>query len=321
MDTDPAPKLELRIPISPNARYVRMVRLLYRSIQKHGGPILRAARIVLSVSAERPEVDFETAFSLAPKGQIVWRWVEPELFSRLQYDGTGLDRYFVESDADVVGMLDADLLVAGDLDDVVRSVRANGSLAGFIAHISPFRALGSGESSESWWSRIYEQVGLGRPELVFEHTGWGVMCKRDAHRYCPAYLNYGVVFANRATTEAIGRRLGPFIESVDRCVPNSFFKSQVALTLAMVELGVPLHRLGLRDNFPLHVDPQAMRERNPDPNGLDSDSDVRVFHYLGNGPINKAHFDLATDLRAALGRADLNPTAAHFARLARELLD
>jgi hypothetical protein len=314
------PTLELRIPISPTPAYQRMVRLLWDSLQHFGGPLARAADIVLSVSAEPDRIGLERAFEFAPPGRIRWRWVDAALFARWEYDATGLDRYLVESKADIIGMFDADLLIAGDFDALLRRSYLEQRLLGCIAHVSPFAAAEHRHlPAAAWWQRLYAEAGLPPPRLDYRHTGWGLMSMDVDQRECPAYFNYGVVLAPRAHTEAIGSSFMAELQTVDRCL-ETWFKSQIAHTLALERHAVPVGALGMRDNFPLHVPADALRRLNPDPEGKDGDADIRIFHYLGQGEINKGHFESIEQLRSILDRQDLSPSARVFQSRLREIL-
>jgi hypothetical protein len=140
-----------------------------------------------------------------------------------------------------------------------------------------------------------------------------------AHRDCPPYFNYGVIFATRAQTEAIGRCLRAEIAHVDACL-DTWFKSQIAHTLATTRLGIRVGELALRDNFPLHVAHDEIRRINPDPEGRDRDEDIRIFHYLGHGEINKDDFESSATLAAALER-DVSPPARRLQALLRDVLE
>src|SRR5262249_32199718 len=148
---------------------------------------------------------------------IEWRWLDRDLYRRKIYFATALERFRHPFRADCVLMADADILVTGDLEDVVRSVIRDRVFAGLIAHVSPFRGnapcalhglphfaeLTAPDSSfgerrlscaESW-SRLFTVAGLEVPPPRCEHSGWGILCHDPAARFCPPYFNFGVLIA------------------------------------------------------------------------------------------------------------------------------
>src|SRR5690606_23843021 len=314
------PQLEIRIPISPNERYFRMTRVLVESLKCFGGPIARNAHVVLSVGADEEPRDLSPHFSWAEPGRLSIRWVDRQLFRETEYDGTGLDRYWVESNADLVAMMDADILIAGDFDDLLSRAFSQQLTLGFVAHVSPFQSGRSAQTSSSeWWKQVFATAGLECPGLGYQHTGWGLMSSLTEHRFCPYYLNYGFVVSPRWHVEQVARSLREDIEAVDRCL-DTWFKSQIALTVSMYRHNLAFDTIGIRDNFPLHVDASRIRELNPDPDGLDADEDVRIFHYLGHGEVNKDHFDNVESFAKLLGRSQTTPAAGVFLNRLREVV-
>ena len=67
------------------------------------------------------------------------------------------ERFRIESDAEVVAMVDPDILIAGSLDEVVEEVRRDGHLTGFIAHVTPFASPERAEQPGNlWWMRLFD---------------------------------------------------------------------------------------------------------------------------------------------------------------------
>jgi len=85
--------------------------------------------------------------------------------------------------------------------------------------------------------------------LIHEYTGWGLMGQDVKHRYCPPWFNFGVVIAPREVMERIGRVYLPLIERIEE-IEESMYRPQLALSLAVVALGIPYRVLPLRYNFP-----------------------------------------------------------------------
>lgn len=313
------PSVELRIPISATEKYLRMLQYLLESIQAFGGPLARAAHCVVSVSADEPRRDLARLCPWAHSAEF--QWVDRGIFERLSYDGTGLHRLQVKSRADIVILADADLLVAGDLDEAIIESHHSQRFLGFIAHGSPFiRQELKHIPSHRWWHWIFEEAGLPRPHLNHVHTGWGHMSKDIRHRRCPDYFNYGFLVAPRKHVERIGTTLEADLDAVDRVV-ETWFKSQIATTLALARHRIPCGTLPIKYNFPLHVAAEPMRTLNPDPQGADADGDIKVFHYLGEGEINREHFATRESLEDLLRRDDLTAAASEFQRKLRIVHD
>ncbi len=309
------PTLEIRLPISPTDKYLRMVRYFVHSMRTLGGPIAASAKIVLSVSRDHDYVDLASIYPWLNDKLIDIRWLDEALFRELEYDATGVDRFWVESPADVVALMDADMLIAGDFDSIIYRCLAEDKLLGFIAHVSPF----SGEkSSERHWQELFELAGLGVPDSCCEHTGWGLMRTEPQHRYCPPYYNYGLVMAPRRLIEKLAATALEEIRYSDQ-YRETWFKSQIALTLGIIRHQIPWGVVSINDNFPLHVSAEKIRQLNPDPEGLNSPQDIRIFHYLGKGEINKQHFSSEQLLLELAQRQDLSPSARACADRLSEL--
>ena len=303
------PKLEIRIPISPNEKSLRMLRYLLESIQEFGGPIGRSAHCVVSVGADEPPRDLWREVESMAHLSLDFQWVNRELFRRRSYNATGLHRFGVESDADVVALMDVDTFVAGDFDRIIMQAHREQRFLGFIAHISPFDVPELRHiPSHRWWNWIFQDAGLPRPRLEYEHTGWGLMTKDVRHRRCPAYFNYGFVLAPRAFTERMAESYEAELDAVDRVV-ESWAKAQIACSLALARQGISCATLPIKYNFPLHVPAEAIRALNPDPDGEDTDDAVRIFHYLGDGDVNREHFATRETVEQVLKKNQISPTA------------
>ena len=314
-NVDPAhtPSLELRIPISANDKYMRMLHYLLESLLAFGGPIGRAAHSIVSVSADEPRIDIEQVYPWVHNYSVEFHWLEQDLFDKHDYDATGYHRFWVKSSgADVIALVDADILVSGDFDAIVRQCYLGQQVLGAIAHVSPFDADEYRDvSSEAWWGRLFAEAGLPMPEMKHQHTGWGLMTSSPGHRYCPAYFNYGFILVPRQDIDRLGQSFVGDLEVVDRVV-DTWFKSQIANNIAFVRHGIPTGALPLKYNFPLHVSCDAMRAANPDPEGQDAAEDIRIFHYLGEGEVHKGHFASEETLREVLERTQMSEAGAFF---------
>lgn len=281
---------EIRLPVSPNEQYGRMVRCFLASLRQRGGSIARQARVVLSVSRDQPRCDLRRYWTWLDRENVTVRWINEDLFSEEEYDGTGLDRYWVESDADVVAMMDADMLVVDNFDHLFVRAHEEQKHLGFVAHVSPFHGSSfAGMDALGWWRRVLRAADLELPQELFQHTGWGLMDHDPARRMTPIYFNYGVVVSPRIQVEKLARMMWSDIRLV-RSIADTWFRSQIALTIGLLRSGIAWDTISINDNFPLHVDAEAIRRLNTRPGETLDDRSIRIFHYLGNGEINKAHF-------------------------------
>lgn len=310
------PRFEIRIPISPNNQYLRMLRYFLASVDANGGPIARNARVVLSVSSECDPFDLAERHPWLKNYNLDVRWVDPALFDAWSYYATVYDRFLERSDADVVAMVDVDLFVAGDFDDLVLRAYQEQSILGFIAHVSPF--ANAQAPSSTMWERVFDACGVPNYPLVCEHTGWGLMSKDRAHRFCPPYYNFGVVIAPRWHFDLFSRDYLADLEAIDS-VHSTWFRAQIANTVAIARHALEWGTIPLNFNYPLHVSEDGIRRLNPDPNGEDDIDDIRIFHYLGRGEINKSHFETSEALSAVIRRSDLSRPAAALARHLRTM--
>lgn len=189
--------------------------------------------------------------------------------------------------------MDVDMLIAGDFDQVVWEAYLDQCILGFIAHVSPFGFPDKTHiPNNDWWNQIYEAAGLPKPDLAWEHTGWGLDWKKiypdmgisqDAsYRYCPAYYNYGLVMGPRSFIELMGETFRDDFETVCRVLKRHVgFASQITNCLVFDRHGMPCRTTSINCNFPLNLPGEEIRALNPDVNGEDSMEDIKIFHYIG----------------------------------------
>jgi len=308
------PTVEIRIPISPNEKYLRMVHYFLASLQMFGGPISRSAHCVISVSPDEPVRDLLHDCPWAKEFSIEFQWVNNKLFKHRGYNGTVFHRLTIDSSADIIILADADLLVAGDFDRVILKAHHPQQLLGFIAHVSPFDNPEIKQvTSKQMWNRIFEAAGLPEPKLKRVHTGWGVMSMDTRHQLCPDYFNHGFIVSPRQYIEKMCTSYELELDAVDSVI-ETWFKTQIANTLALTRHGIPCSTLPLNYNFPLHVSAKKIRALNPDPDGADSDDDVKIFHYLGEGEFNKGNFSTNASFEEMLNRNDVSEIGSVFQR-------
>lgn len=309
------PTLELRIPVSPNDKYMRMVRFLLQSIKLFGGNIAKNAACVLSISREVEPFDLRTMYPWLDAYDVIQRWTSEVHFSTWEYDGTGYDRFLHKTSADVVAMLDADLLVAGNFDELILNSYYDQQLLGFIAHSTPFY---SAPRSDVVWREIFKAAGVPELESTCVCTGWGLMNHNPSHRLTPPYFNYGVLIAPTRVFELMAPEYLKDIKTIESVYPT-WFRSQIANTVAIARHDISWKALSINDNFPMHVSYDRIRELNKDPDGRNSVTDIRVFHYLGEGYINKSDFESEAKLAALLDKKPRSMADSRFIDLLRKV--
>ena len=210
-----ADDLEIHLPISPTPHFFTMVRCFATSLKLFGGQLAHS-RIVVTVGADREPMDLYRALPWSRDFAIDWRWLDRDLFRRSSYYATALERFRQPFRAPVVLLADADVLVAGPLDDLVGETLEDGRFGGLIAHVCPFPP-GDGEA---WWQRIFSTAGLGTAPLYCQHTGYGFMDDHPARRLCPPYFNLGALIAPASIMTQLGSVIADEMANVDRVPAN-----------------------------------------------------------------------------------------------------
>lgn len=306
------PTVEIRIPISPNEKYLRMVHYFLESLKLFGGPLGRQAKCVVSVSRDESHKNLEKEYSWISNYNVEFLWIDEDLFKKYNYYGTVHHRLTVKSEADVVILADADILVVNDFDKIILDAFTYQKLLGFIAHISPFIHRDSKNTpSNIWWKKLFDEAGLSPPLFDQVHTGWGLMNKDEGHRSCPYYFNYGFIVSPRNYLEQMAKSFISELEIIDRVLETPF-KAQLANTLCFVRYGIPCGNLSINYNFPLHVPYNEFRALNHDPAGKNNAEDIKIFHYIGGRRFNKEDFQTIESLENALQRTNLNEAETVF---------
>ncbi len=297
-----APRLEVHIPISPTPMFLRQAWALAASLRRHGGAVGATATVTAWVSPELPGLpDLDRLHPWARSVGLRFRWVDSALFARHWYYGTALARWADSFDADVVLMLDADVLVCASLDALVEQLLASGAVYGLPAHASPL--------DEAEWRALFASADLPPPRLDHRPSGAGFYVHAREQRM-PAYFNLGVIAARADAMATCGRgivaemeRVNAFIDpALDRA--RSFFRCQLALALALARQQVDAKALDLRDNFPNDASFEAAHPS--------AAAAVRLLHYLrqDRGVSKNRDFGSARAYSGLLWRAGLVGTDA-----------
>lgn len=305
--TPPVAELEIHVPISPTPNFFTMVHYLAASLRLNGGALAKSP-IVVTVGEDCAPEDLHRRLPWSRRYPIEWRWLDRDLYRRHIYYATALERFRLPFRAATVMMTDADVFFAGRFDEVVEGCRVDHSLAGLVAHVSPFKGHPE-HAAPALWARIFASAGLGTPPFVCEHTGWPVAPqnqKDSTERHCPPYFNLGMLVAPADVMHAIGAVIYDEMAAVDRVIATPF-RCQLALTLAIVRLGIPWEPLAMRYNYP-NDQPIASQY-------IDDLVDVRLFHYLRVAALDKSRdFVSPESVGAMLARTDLEGVNREMAR-------
>lgn len=283
---------EIHVPISPTPSFITRVRYLAASVRAFGG-CLAEAPVIVTVGGDEP-FDIGRAHPWSGQLGVVWRWVEEPLWRRYGAAATALQRFRYEIDAPGALMLDADTLFVAPVDDAIADVIARDAIAGLPAHVSPFAAR-----KQALWQEIFGEAGLPMPAMVCEHSGWHSMEFNRARRYCPPYFNMGVLLASSPALKMVASSVFFELDAVER-VERTFFRCQLAVTLAILRSGVRWRELPLRFNFP--NDTRFL------PRNRAELEDARIIHYLREDEFTRDDgFASVESVGELLSRKRMNP--------------
>jgi hypothetical protein len=274
-------KLEFRLSISPKPEFYSTVRLAALSLRKLGAPY-DCARIVVSVG---DCVDLDTIRSANEWSEdfpVEWRSVSHELFRKQSYLATHNDRYFAPGGADFIVMCDSDICLVDRIDDLIARVGHPDRriIAGLQAHFSPFPFDAAG--NEAAWRRIFSATGLGEPGLVMPYSG----DPAEAMERAPAYFNYGLVAFSREAFAAVAPLQSSYCLMARDLTNNSFFQTQVSLSLLLVATECDVESL----TFAHNCSNDDLPFRASDEFRIDSVGDIRVIHCLRDNQPDRRKF-------------------------------
>lgn len=297
------PTVEVHVPVSPTPTFLNMAHYLTLSLRANGGRY-RDAPVILTVGAPQRIPGLEQAHPWIARHGVEIRWADEALFARETWFGTACERMRHDFRSDVVLQLDADVLIAGPLDDLVLEAHRSQAVCGVIAHIPPF-------SSMQRWRDIYLRCGLGTVETPCEHTGWGYMFQDASLRFCPPYFNLGVLAAPAEVTRRVGAVVYGLMDQVD-AVERTPYRVQIAVSLAVTKLGIPYRALPFRWNFVNDPLLEALHA-----NELQH---VRIIHLLRHHQLRKDElYASLAGVEAMLSRTDLRVINEKAQRLLRDL--
>jgi hypothetical protein len=242
------PSVEVHIPISPTPAFFNMVQCLALSLRRFGGAF-RDSPIILTVGDSLIDPTLEARHPWLGALGVELRWVPEAFFGEISYQATGTVRLRHDYRSDVILLLDADILVAAPFDEMIFEVHRRQHVAAMIAPASPLQFF----RPPTTWRTLFDHCGIDRPpEPSHEHPGWPYYWSGDeAYRMAPANFNYGVVCAPASMMTRIGESYFAHLLKL-RQLTASDLVAQIALTMAIVDLGLPYRALPVRYNFPNH---------------------------------------------------------------------
>lgn len=301
------PLCEIHTAISPDLGFATRVHYLAATLRRNGGALASCPLIVTVAGDEY--VDMARVYPWSEPLGIEWRYVDDETYARRGIS-SNMNRFSYDFASPTVLIIDADTVFCAPIDDAVERVLRRPSLTGVIAHVSPFIGV---RGEQAIWGEIFEAAGLGRPPMLCEHPGWGILDTDPARRLCPPYYNLGFVLAPREFMSAVGASLPHEMDIVDTVLPT-VFRAQLALTMAVVRAGVPWGAVPMRFNLP------NIRAYIPRYQGeLD---DARVIHYLREEEVTRAeNFASPQAVGEWIARDHGHPINARLAQTLREVHD
>ena len=264
-----APRLEIHVPISPTPFFFNRIHYLAASLQLNAGP-LADAKIVVTIGADAEAFDPGEQLSWSRFFNIEWRWLPRELFQQHSYFATRLYRFLYDYQAEVVMLLDADVLVAAAFDDLIERVVQEQKVLGVPANASPIR-------DGFTWEQLFARAALGSVPYVVEHSGFGCTFHDPDTRMAPPYFNFGVVPMPADAAKRIGEIIFAELATVASC--ENFYRGQMSLTLALMRLSIPWGTMSFKYNF-VNDERYLLRYR-------DEFADLRLMHFLTNRHIHK----------------------------------
>jgi hypothetical protein len=300
------PKVEFRTAISPSEQFVWQLRFLLESIRSFGGSLAAEADVVVVVGEDVPPFDLAEKYPWLNEYPVKFVWVDQERFQKQWIYASGLHRMEIKTDADVVILLDADTFVVGDLDSAILRSFSEHVFLGMIAHFTPFQGPELFAIPEQeLWQNVFEIAGLPPIQRWTNYSFWGMYNSNPDCKICPSYFNFGVLITPRTYVDAIGSTMENDLSYARQGVDNRF-DFQVALTISLARHEIPWDHLPVNYNFPLHSDEEKIRAMVPDREGKNAPQDVCIFHYLGDGEINRLDFSNVDSLKTMLARDGLS---------------
>ena len=290
MPQEPIPSLEIHVPISPNAKFMRMTRCLVTSLRHNGGLYANAPVIVTLGEDKIADKELKRDYPWLKTLGIETRWVPEDRFKQRSYYATATDRLTYKFNTDMVLMLDADMLVARPFDDLVRRLHREQKVGAVVAYACPF-------DDGALWQKVYDACSMGKVNPIHEHPGWPYLYPQRP-RYCPPYFNLGFLLMPSAFASQIGAHMYELMDRVSE-IEMTIYRCQLAFGLAVTKLDLPYECLPLRYNFANNKDLEALHG--------DEQAFASILHLIWNhqGVWKDDLFGQADGIEKILARDDL----------------
>jgi hypothetical protein len=262
-------RLEIHVPISPTPFFFNRIHYLATSLQLNAGP-LADTKIVVTIGADAEAFDPRERLPWSRHFNIEWRWLPRELFQKHSYFATRLQRLLYDYQAEVVMLLDADVLVVAAFDDLLARVVREQKLFGVPANASPIR-------NDFTWENLFTRAALGPVPYAVEHSGFGCTFHEPQKRMAPPYFNLGVIPMPADVARRLGETIFHELTTVASC--EDFFRAQMSLTLALVRQRIPWGTMSFKYNF--------VNDERYLPRYRKEFADMRLLHFLSNRNIHK----------------------------------
>lgn len=299
--------LEVRTTISPTPFFFRRVHFLAASLRALGGA-LSDYEIVVSVGGGA----FENYYRTQPWSctyPLIWRHVDRSEYQRLGYRATNRDRAAHLSRAEFVMMADADVIFLRSFSELLARLRVAPAIAGVMAHMSPFTVApklrpefaskpAHDGSDAGYWRLLSDHFETGELQLEHQYSGWGALSLDERHRFAPPYFNGGMVLGPGAMMDEMCALFAPAEHAVD-AVMDTYFRPQLARTLACAKAKIPCVSLPVRYNFPNDTAFEAFHAAEA--------PDISILHYLRKEIIHRDDdFMDQSGVDRLIGRTDLS---------------
>ncbi|KXF75000.1 hypothetical protein ATN84_20120 [Paramesorhizobium deserti] len=261
-------RIAFSIPGEPEDGFLSQIALFDLALRQMSQP-LRDARVIAHLrGGEATVVPLRWRPHLK---NVELRFIKPAPDQKPAYATQAMDRFRInEPDLDVVILCDADTLLLGGIDDVLRQLALGTPVAGVIAHFPPPDFQDPNQDWRDLSKRIIgSSVTLLHPYTLVDPN----LVQGQDRPLAPFYLNHGfLAFRADALKEFSRRYIDMRARVAGHMTKYPQFVGQVSLTLTQHELGWKPAALPMRYNFP--NDARAL-----DLHKYEA-GDIRVLHYL-----------------------------------------
>ncbi|MER9296183.1 hypothetical protein NKI38_06740 [Mesorhizobium sp. M0621] len=310
VDTPKAAKtVEFRIPISPTQIFFSQVRFFNFALRRFSDRRYRDARLSITVG-DRCDLDAvrrENRWS--ENFNINWERTPDDVFADFHWAGTAIWRFCTPATADVVVHCDADTVLLRDIDPLVDEFTSYApTVKGHMAHFPP--GLGANpivpqSHSADFWPALFRIFSLPWPAKTYRYS-----IDPDLHLpISPPYFNLGFVAMNPKAQDILATEIWATMRSLTDAIGDSYFKCQIALTLAAHQTGCIVDVLPAEYNA-------ANDLTHLNANKLTADK-IRVLHFLRNDEIDRRELQPAL-IDDMLARNLVNPANIVWQDLVRE---